>query len=111
MNSQVTEYINNASEDHKKIMTSIRRLIHQTIPGVTEEYKWNRPVFRLEKDFAYLKTAKKHVTFGFFNFEKINDKDNRLEGSGKEMRHIKINSHNDIDQEILKDWIIAAAEA
>lgn len=109
MNPQVSEYIKNAPEDQGEIMAAIRKLIHQNVEGVAEEYKWSRPVFRLDKDFAYLKTAKNHVTLGFFNFEKINDKDNELEGTGKEMRHIKIKSMSDIDEGKLKDWIKAVA--
>ncbi|CAN5379033.1 hypothetical protein BH23BAC3_BH23BAC3_19740 [soil metagenome] len=110
MNTKVTDYINSAPEDQKKIMGILRRLIHQSVKNVSEEYKWSRPVFCSDKDFAYLKTAKKHVTLGFFNFEKINDKDNQLEGSGKEMRHVKIKSMNDVDEEKLKDWITAVAK-
>jgi len=90
-------------------MAAIRRLIHQNVEGVTEEFKWSRPVFRLDKDFAYLKAAKNHVTLGFFNFEKINDADKQLEGTGKDMRHIKIKSTSDINEGKLIDWITSVA--
>jgi len=111
MNAQVTEYINNAPDEQNKIMSEIRQLIHTSVEGVTEEYKWSRPVFRLDNDFAYLQKSKNHVTLGFFNFEKINDKENQLEGSGKQMRHIKLKSTNDIDEEKLKDWFTAVAKS
>ena len=109
MNQQVTNYINNAPDAQKDVMESLRQLIHQSVPGVTEEYKWSRPVFRSSKDFAYLKTAKAYVTLGFFDVEKLEDKDNLLEGTGKDMRHIKIKSVNDIDSKLLKKWFKVAA--
>ncbi|MER2997663.1 DUF1801 domain-containing protein [Pontibacter populi] len=87
MHPQVTDYIIN-SGNQQDILKTIRQLIHDTVPQVTEEFKWGRPVFRTNKDFAYLKSAKAYVTLGFFNFQKLNDPHNRLEGTGKDMRHI-----------------------
>jgi hypothetical protein len=107
MQPQVTNYIIN-SGNQQEILQTIRQLIHETVAQVTEEFKWGRPVFRTNKDFAYLKTAKNYVTLGFFNFEKLNDPDNRLEGTGKGMRHIKIKTINDIDRNLLTAWFKAA---
>lgn len=111
MNQQVTDYIEKAPDEQKQIMNSIRKLIHESVDNVTEEFKWSRPVFNAGKDFAYLKTAKKHVTLGFFNFEKINDADNLLEGTGKDMRHVKLKSIDDINQELFKDWFKACSRS
>jgi hypothetical protein len=109
MNAQVTDYINAATTEQKEIMETVRQLIHSTVAATSEEFKWSRPVFRANKDFAYLKTAKAYVTLGFFNFEKIDDAENRLEGTGKEMRHIKLKSMQDLDSSLLKKWFEAVA--
>ncbi|WP_187263098.1 DUF1801 domain-containing protein [Pontibacter beigongshangensis] len=109
MNPQVTDYINQAPAEQKQLMETLRQLIHDSVAGVTEEFKWSRPVFRAGKDFTYLKTAKAYVTLGFFDFEKLNDEQNRLEGTGKGMRHIKLKSTNDIDSELLREWFKTAA--
>ncbi|MBJ6118988.1 DUF1801 domain-containing protein [Pontibacter sp. BT310] len=107
MHPQVTNYIIN-SRNQQEILQTIRQLIHETVAQVTEEFKWGRPVFRTNKDFAYLKTAKNYVTLGFFNFEKLSDPDNRLEGTGKGMRHIKIKTINELDRNLLTAWFKAA---
>lgn len=110
MNQHVTHYINNAPETQKEIMKEIRSLIHASIQDVVEDFKWNRPVYRVTKDFAYLKSAKNHVTVGFFNAENIDDPDNLLVGSGKDMKHIKLKSVDDINSEVLIRWLRAVAE-
>jgi len=110
MNPQVTDYINHSVDEQKIIMQEIRQLINQSVPAVKENFKWSRPVFSTEKDFAYLKTAKGYVTLGFMNFQKLEDKNNLLEGTGKDMRHIKIRKVADIDQNLLKKWLKAAAK-
>jgi hypothetical protein len=86
-NKQVTTYINDAPAEQKEIMTQLRKLLHTSVTGVQEDFKWSRPVFRKNRDLAYLKTAKAYVTLGFFQFEKLNDPDGLLEGTGKDMRH------------------------
>lgn len=108
MNPLVTDYIN-TSEKHKETLEALRQLVHDTVPAAKEEFKWSRPVFRSDKDFAYLKTAKAYVTLGFFEFDKLNDPKGLLEGTGKDMRHIKIKTVQDIDRELLKEWFKTAA--
>jgi hypothetical protein len=103
-NSQVSEYITQAPREQKNIMETIRSLVHETIAGTTEEFKWSRPVFSAGKDFAYLKTAKAYVTLGFFAFEKLSDPDQLLEGTGKDMRHIKIKKADQINRDLLVQW-------
>lgn len=109
MNKDVTAYINNAPEDQKKIMETLRKLVHDAVPGVQEVFKWSRPVFTAGKDFAYLKTAKTYVTLGFFQFDKLADPNGLLEGTGKDMRHIKIKNEGAIDKALLQQWLQTAA--
>lgn len=91
------------------ILAALRKLVHDSVPGVTEAFKWGRPVYRANKDFAYLKTEKAYVTMGFFNTAKIKDPKGLLEGTGVEMRHIKLRSLADVDGAMLKMWLRAAA--
>jgi len=103
-NTQVTEYIEKAPGETQKIMETVRKLIHDCVPDLVEEFKWSRPIFKTHKDFAYLKAAKSHVTLGFNNYQLLNDKDNRLEGTGEDMRHVKLKSVDDIDNELFMEW-------
>lgn len=107
MHPSVTEYIAKAPAEQQAIMTAVRKLIHATVPNVTEEFKWSRPIFSTEKDFAYFKCAKAHVSFGFTEASKLQDPDRRLEGTGKNMRHIKLRTMGDVDAALLKKWLLA----
>lgn len=109
-NAEVTEFINKAPSGQREIMEAVRELIHKNINNVTEEFKWGRPVFKAKNNFAYLKNTKAYVNLGFFNYEKLRDSENRLEGTGKDMRHIKLKSIKDIDSALLSEWFKAAAE-
>lgn len=91
------------------ILAKLRSLIHDSVDGVVESFKWSRPVFNKGKDFAYLKATKKSVTLGFFNFHKIDDMQGILEGTGKDMRHIKFSNIADINEDMLRVWLQAVA--
>jgi hypothetical protein len=107
MNEQVTAYIEGAPEEQRRIMETVRKLVHATVKEVREDFKWGRPIFATAKDFAYFKTAKAHVTFGFMQAGKLDDPDGRLEGTGKDMRHIKLRTLSDVDATLLKKWLKA----
>jgi hypothetical protein len=105
MNEQVSDFINNAPAGQREIMEVVRKIIHGTVKGVQEEYKWSRPVFRKGSDFAYFKTAKGYVTIGFFQSQILDDPNGLLEGTGKDMRHIKIRKPEDVNPELLERWL------
>jgi hypothetical protein len=104
MNQEITNYINSAPENQKELMIKVRHILHHAVPGVVESYKWNRPVFGTSKDFAYLLTTKAHVNLGFYNYQKLVDEKKLLEGTGKDMRHIKLKTVADIDEKLLTEW-------
>lgn len=104
-NEKVTEYINKASIEQIEMLEMLRNLIHETVENVTEEIKWNMPVFGNNKNFAYLRFSKKHITLGFYNIDKIKDPDNLLEGEGNTLKHIKIKSTNEIKTKVISEWL------
>ncbi len=110
MNQLVSDFINIASAEQQEMMNILRRIIHDSLPDVTEEFKWGRPVFRSNHDFAYFKTAKAYLTLGFFNFHNLRDDNKILEGTGKDMRHIKLKKAADIDKDLMHEWFQTAAK-
>jgi hypothetical protein len=89
-NQKVTDYISKASKEQIEKLETLRQLVHESVKDVTEEIKWNMPVFGKTKDFAYLRFSKKHITLGFYHIDKLKDPDNLLEGEGNTLKHIKI---------------------
>jgi len=104
-NNQITDYINKATKEQVILLERLRVLIHDSVNNVNEELKWKMLVFNNGKDFAYLRFAKKHITLGFYNIDKLKDPDNLLEGKGTTLKHIKINELNDhLETQIIK-WL------
>jgi hypothetical protein len=105
MNEQINQYIENAPDQQKLIMQKIREILHEEVSGITENFKWERPVFSTSSDFVYFKTTKAYLTFGVFKAEKIKTEAQLLEGTGKDMRHIKLKKIEDLNLSTLKQWL------
>ena len=109
-NKNVTTFIDNAIDNQQEILIILRELISKAVPNAEEQFKWNRPVYTTTKGFCYLDTTKKHATLGFFNFEKVQDSENLLEGTGKQMRHIKISKKEEIRHKLFSEMLQQAAK-
>ena len=58
--------------------------------------------------FGYVNVFKAHVNVGFFRGAEIADPHRILEGAGKFMRHVKLNSSRDVDAAALRKLIETA---
>ena len=96
MKKGVEEYISKQKSPQIKILQKLRKVILKTFPGIKEEMKWGVPVYGEGK--YYLASLRDSVNIGFSIKGMSEDEKNLFQGSGKFMRHIKINSIEDIDE-------------
>ncbi|GAB3063031.1 DUF1801 domain-containing protein [Virgibacillus ainsalahensis] len=108
---KVDEFIEALSEENiKDITNNLRTLIFETDEQFAEEMKWGMPSYSRSGNICYLQPSKKHVNLGFYSGAMLKDKDNLLEGTGKQMRHIRIKKLEDIQPEKIKSLIQEAIE-
>ena len=88
----------------------MRNLIFETSDNFTEEIKWGKPSYGINQNICYLQASKNHVNLGFYSGASLADKDNLLEGTGKQMRHIRIKKVDEIQPEKIKALIQVAIE-
>lgn len=70
----VTEYIENAEDFARPILSHIRELVHKNCPDVIESIKWGIPHFTYEKDYLCVMTAyKNHCSLSFIKGELMSD--------------------------------------
>jgi hypothetical protein len=97
MDKKVDEYIEKQNSPQKEICTKLRQIIFKTFPeGIKEEMKWGVPSYGNGK--YYFVALKNHVNLGFSIKGLSKEEIALLSGTGKTMRHIKIESENEIDE-------------
>ncbi|MDQ0362707.1 DUF1801 domain-containing protein [Breznakia pachnodae] len=80
-------------KSQQEIMDTLIILLQELPYEVEGEWKWNAPNYTYQKKlFAYINTAKNHVTFGFHDGYRLDEYDEHhiLQGSGKNLRYINI---------------------
>ena len=107
---KVDQFIEVLPEKTQEITTYLRNIILETSENFTEEIKWGMPSYGIQKNICYLQPSKNHVNLGFYFGASLLDKDNLLEGTGKQMRHIRIKKLDEIQPEKIKALIQAAIE-
>jgi hypothetical protein len=58
--------------------------------------------------FGYVNAFKAHANVGFFYGAMLADPAGLLEGAGRRMRHVKLRPGKDLDDDALRDLIVAA---
>jgi len=97
MDKKAGEYIEKQKSPQKEICRKARRLILKTLPGAKEEMKWGVPVFSRGK--FYVAALKDSVNIGFAIGGLSKEELALFQGSGKTMRHIKVHSLKELDEE------------
>ena len=96
IDKNVDDYIEKQKSPQKEICIRIRKIILKTFPDIKEEMKMG--VLWYEGKY-YIVALKDHVNLGF-SLKGLSKKEEEFfEGSGKTMRHIKVYSLKEIDDE------------
>jgi hypothetical protein len=89
--SECIAWIASVPESQKNQLTELRKHILSLGEDIVEEFKWSRPCYSNARGmFCYLNSTKKHATLGFEKGTSLTDPTSLLEGTGKNMRHVKL---------------------
>jgi hypothetical protein len=76
--------------EQRKLADALRRTIRAEGPELTEDVKWNAPVWGGRKLVFCLMVYDDHINLGFFHGADLAAKHPTIEGTGKGLRHIKV---------------------
>ena len=96
MDKKVDEYIEKQKSLQKEVCRKLREIILKTFPDIREEMKLGVPWYEGK---YYIVALKDHVNLGFSLKNLSKEEAELFEGSGKTMKHIKISSLQEIDEE------------
>lgn len=103
MNDEIKKYIEKQKSPQKEILEGVRKIFLKTIPECNEEMAWGVISFAEKKFYIAAIKEKVHVGFSINGLNK--EEISQFEGSGKTMRHIKIKTLKDIDENKLEKLI------
>jgi len=100
------EFIAMLDPDKQAIVLALREATQGVSTGITEGIKWNALCFfKGNRAFVGIMPYEKYVSVIFDRGSEMTDELGVLEGSGKQMRHIKIHSLEEIAQKNVAQYI------
>jgi len=106
----IDEYVSRKEVTLREVAQGVRQLMRKTVPSVRESVNpWKMPTFESNGPMCFFTIGKSHVTFGFLRATSLPDPEKLLEGTGKNLRHVKLRSPEDLRNPALKKLIKAAA--
>ncbi len=107
---QITNYISELSDWRGKVIARLRKLMLEAAPGMLEEWKWNTPVWSLEKNIVAVGAFQDHVKINFFQGASLSDPHGLFNAGleAKATRAIDIYKGDVVNEAALKELIRAA---
>jgi hypothetical protein len=92
------------------VAEGLRKLVKKTVKGTKESVNpWKLVTFESNGPMGYLSVGKNHVTFGLLRGTALPDPQKLLKGTGRNLRHVKLRSEEDLRNRALTKLIEAAA--
>jgi hypothetical protein len=106
----INEYIKSYPEKTAPIAIELRNLILGTVPDFDEVTRWNNLTYGKGKMLLAIVIHKEHVNLEFANGRNLTETGYPLEGTGKNMRHIKIKNTPDLEKTNIRELILKSVE-
>lgn len=105
----VDAYVQKRNPKLKPVADAVRALVRKAAPQSCENINpWGVPTFESNGPFCYLMIGKNHITFGFPRGASLLDSAKLLEGTGKNLRHVKLREVSDVHDANLRQLIVEA---
>jgi hypothetical protein len=103
-------YVKDENPKLRKVVRGLRSFVKGIVPGTKETVNaWGIPTFEAKNPFCFYMVGKNHVTFGFHYGTSLEDSEGLLEGTGKNIRHVKLRTVEDLERKGLQGLVQAAA--
>ncbi len=109
---KIEQHLSSFNDWKGELLKKLRKLIHEVDPEITEEWKWDVPVFSHNGMVCAISAFKDHVKINFFKGSLLKDP-HKLINAGlesKKNKAIDFAEGDKIDETALKDLIKEAVD-
>lgn len=104
------DFASDQSETNLRLVSRLRKLVNKNAPQLEETMKWGNGCW-LNGDLPviFVHCEDDHTQLGFFGGSQLDDPNKLLKGDAKYVRHIRIESEDDLDKAAISPIIIQAS--
>jgi hypothetical protein len=107
---RITDYIAGLTDWRGPMLARMRALIFDAVPGITEEWKWDTPVFAHKGNVVAVSAFKDHVKLYFHKGASLADPHGLFNAGldAKATRAIDIHEGDSVNEHAIQDLVRAA---
>ncbi len=106
---EVTNWLAEQTDQHQPTLRALRSIILACMPGAHEFIYHSALCYQAPSvkffPIIYIGTYANHINLGFYHGASLDDPNHLLVGTGKQMRHIKIDSFEDAKKPAVADLL------
>jgi hypothetical protein len=102
------QYLLKYDEEMGSLARDLRNMILEQVPDMDEVIKWKNLFYEKKGHVCAIVIHKDHVNLQFARGTELDDPERILEGTGKKIRHVKINNTKEINSDKLKNLVVEA---
>lgn len=108
--SALSEYLEKIPQEQKAAVKELNNIITEAAPTLNASIKWGNLTYHNDKNICAIISHKNHINLQIWNGASLQDPNGMLKGTGKHMRHIKIEDKLNIDSIYIKNLVRQALE-
>ena len=106
----IDDYVQGRNAKLVPVADAARRLVKKTVPASREAINpWGIPIFDFHGPLCFMMVGLHHITFGFPRGTSLGDPGKLLEGTGKNLRHVKLREAEQLRDANLRTLILESA--
>ena len=108
---RITQQIVELADWRGQLLARLRQLIHEAVPGIAEEWKWDTAVWSQKGNVVAFGAFKDHVKLNFFKGASLDDPQGLFNAGleAKATRAIDFSQGDEVPETALKELVRAAA--
>ncbi len=112
LEADIEMILENHLTEVQEICLALRKVIKEAAPELQEEVKWGwgNIVYKRSGIICAISPYSYHVNLNFYQGFRLSAPPGVLEGNGRELRHVKLQTIDDIRPDLLADLIRQAME-
>lgn len=108
----IEHWIARAPDAQGRLLTRLRKLINKTCPNLEERVRWAHPSWGVEKtDLFSISWHAGHVNLHLWQGAHLLDPEGIVEGTGKNLRHVKLRLQEEPDEGALRELLRASLDS
>ena len=107
--STLDEFLKKVPAEQHALVRSLDAVISKAAPDLTTSLKWGNLTYQGAKIVCSVVSHRNHVNVQLWAGAELDDPTGLLEGTGKEMRHIKVSSEADLVAKVVAGFVKQAA--